>query len=144
MNTSSWVFSGYMRVPVILSLGRDSSFQNTMELTALSMGLLHALSLGWRGSTIHIRGDSDTVMHWSQTEFSFDINAAAIFMAVCRLGDIHIGMSTHIPAEENVVCDRLSRNNPLGACEAGDCGPFHLWICPLFLLSVMFFSWLLL
>ena len=124
--TSSWTTSGYMRIPSCLLLGRDSSFQNTMELIALSVGLMHTMSLGWQGSTIHIRGDSDTVIHWSQTSnfrSTFAINAAAIFLGVCRTGALHIGMSTHIPCEDNVVCDRLSRNNPVGACDAGDCGP---------------------
>jgi ribonuclease HI len=123
---SSCVASGFYSTPPEHLPSRDSSFQNTMELTALTLGLIHAASLGWQRCGIQLRGDSDTVLHWSlQERFRSDhaLGSAALFMAVCRRFQFHIHSTSHwISSADNAICDHLSRSRPTEAQSIGDCG----------------------
>lgn len=119
------VASAWMVVPEGHLPVHDSSYQNTMELTALALALTHAVSLGWRRMTVSLSGDSDTVLHWSQSRnfrSDFAVSAAAVFIAVCAYADIHVANTSWISSEANALCDRLSRGDPAGAVRAGDCG----------------------
>ena len=124
--SETWVTAAYMVTPPGHIPARDSTYQNTMELTALSLGLFHAVLLGWGHSMIHIRGDSVSTLSWV-TSLNFTsqlaMNASALFVAVCTYGDIHIGDDTYITTDENFVCDKLSRCDPEAAARAGPCGP---------------------
>ena len=121
------VASAYITTPARHLPALDSSFQNTMELTALTMALIHAATLGWQQCGVQLRGDSDTVLHWSQAErFRSDhaLGSAALFMTVCRHFQFHIHSSSQwLSTDDNVVCDHLSRSRPREAEAAGDCGP---------------------
>ena len=121
-STHEWVTAAYFTPPPNHLPARNSSYQNTMELTALAFGLLHALSLGWRDCTLHIRGDSDTVLHWAKsTNFrsSFVVASSALLIAVCKYGNIHIGDAEWLSTTDNFVCDALSRNDPASADARG-------------------------
>ena len=63
---------GHMKATLVDDLGGDSSYQNTMELLAVVWGLAGLGQLGYQNCGVRIRGDSDTVLHWtSSTRGSF-------------------------------------------------------------------------
>lgn len=121
------VASAFVSTPGGHLPSRDSSYQNVMELTALTLALLHAVSLGWQDCGVRLRGDSDTVLHWSTSErFRSDhaTHPASLFMSICRQYRLHIhSQSEWIPGTENAICDHLSRSRPTDALASGDCGP---------------------
>lgn len=113
--SQSWIAVAFMVPPPTHLQARDSSYQNTMELSALAMGLAHAVTLGWKHSAIHIRGDSRSVLHWAaSTNFrsQLAVGAAALLMATCSAADLHIADATWISSDDNAICDSLSRGRP--------------------------------
>lgn len=123
--SGTWISAAYMVVPSTHLPRRDPTYQNTMELTALSMALVHVFQLGFHACTVSFQGDSETVLCWSARErfpSQFAISCAAVFIATHSFADFRIGSATHIKGETNIVCDRLSRGDPAGALAAGDCG----------------------
>jgi len=90
-----------------------SEFQNAMEMAALAGGLCVAVGLGARGGSVKLRGDSVTVLEWSQHgtfKSQRSVGAAMALVAICEKYDVLISRETqHITSEENHVCDALSR-----------------------------------
>jgi len=87
-------------------------FQNTTELTALATGLLCAVVCGMDMSNVVIVGDSVTALTWADTQRTHSLNArnAGITLALLSvIHEINVGEVQHIPAEQNTVCDGLSR-----------------------------------
>lgn len=118
--------AGYFLVPTAHLPSRDSSYQNTMELTALALAILHAASIGWKHLSIIIRGDSKTANHWatkSQFNSTNALSASILLVEACRHFDIHIHSSTWISSEDNAICDHLSRGRIADATSGRSCGP---------------------
>jgi len=90
-----------------------SEFQNAMELAALACGMCLAVGLGARGASVKLRGDSVTVLEWSQHgtfKSQRSVGAAMALVAICEKHDVVISRDTqHISSEENHACDNLSR-----------------------------------
>ena len=60
------------------------SFQNAVELTALNCALVHAINRGFRNCSIAVRGDSDTVLHWTEGDhFRSEIATPPIILFLC-------------------------------------------------------------
>ena len=102
-----------------------SQYQNTMELVAAAMGLLHLATLLCRDCTF--RGDSMSVLHWL-TDWRFSSTRAVfptlLIIVLCeRLNIRFVKEFEHLTSEENFVCDCLSRGKIRLAKLAGDCGP---------------------
>ena len=89
-----------------------SDYQNSCELTALVCGLVHLIHLGYRDCSIVVRGDSNTVCHWTEKDrFRSELAVAPtiLFIALCDTYRVHIRRGEHIGKELNTVCDDLSR-----------------------------------
>ena len=117
---------GHMKATLVDDLGGDSSYQNTMELLAVVWGLAGLGQLGYQNCGVRIRGDSDTVLHWtSSTRGSFGSILARgsliAFVATCRKFDFVIDRELQwISGEDNCACDALSRQAPFPLEELGN------------------------
>ena len=98
--------------------GRDSSYQNAMELLGVAFALLVAVRLGARNTSVNLRGDSVTVLAWAKdNRFNSELAMAAssLVLMICQHFDIVVGDTQHLSSEDNWVCDELSRGGvPLG------------------------------
>ena len=101
--------------------------QNTMELSALTMAVVHAALIGYRSCGIATIGDSNTILNWASKASYRSTTAVPVVMllvAVCERFRLHICEDyVQLRSEDNKVCDALSRNRPEEAQAAGDCGP---------------------
>ena len=103
-----------------------SDYQNGCEFTALNCGIVHMLTFGFHDCSIVIRGDSNTVCHWTESDhFRSDIAVAPIlfFLTLCTTFHIHVVIGEHIPKEENTICDDLSRQEYTSDRVLQGCGP---------------------
>ena len=125
--------SGYIDFPISFYPEEKfkSDYQNSCEFTALNCALVHAIKLGWNNITIEIRGDSDTVLHWVESDHfrsELAIPPIIMFLCLCEMFHIHVKKGTHIKAELNFVCDSLSRlklDDILLVDACGPVGPTH-------------------
>ena len=104
-----------------------SQYQNSMELIAFAIAMVHLATLGWRDCTIAVRGDSMTVLCWL-TEWNFASTRAVfptlLIIVLCETLNIRFKrVFEHISSEDNFICDCLSRGKVGLAVNAGDCGP---------------------
>ena len=113
--------------PAKITKKEKTAFQNTMELMALTLALLHAALLGFHHCGVALRGDSNTVLQWaSKTSFRSvaALPAITLFIAVCERFHLHVDTDfVQLLSADNPVCDALSRNRPADAMAAGHCGP---------------------
>lgn len=94
------------------SCGTNSAYQNTAELSPPTMGLAVLAQLGVRHARISLKGDSKTSLAWSKSgrfTGSLCTRTAIIMMLIAVEYDLTIVRATHIPGDENGVCDDLSR-----------------------------------
>ena len=94
------------------SCGTNSAYQNTAELCPAALGLAVLAQLGVRHARISLRGDSKTSLAWSKSgrfTGSLCTRTAVIMMLIAVEYDLTIVETTHIPGDENGVCDDLSR-----------------------------------
>lgn len=111
-----WKVVGYtfpFDIPRDANIEFVSSYQNTCELIGpvLAMGVL--AMHGMRAISIKASGDSKTALRWVTSERfrrGPSRNAAMCFTSLGMHFDMHYESSEHIPAEENKVCDSLSRD----------------------------------
>ena len=92
--------------------GVDSSYQNTAELCPAAMGLAYLAQRGIRHARVGLIGDSKTSLAWSLSgHFTGTLctRTAVIMMLICTEYDLTIVEATHIPGDDNGVCDELSR-----------------------------------
>jgi len=120
------------QAPFPFDCRRDSSYQNTVELIPVAIGCLTLALRGVRHARLSLRGDSITALSWSTSgRFSGDLcTRTAIVLTILSVHfDYTIVDTQHIPGEENVVCDGLSRmyTTPQGlgypTSSIIDCGP---------------------
>jgi hypothetical protein len=103
-------FCGQTELP--FACGADSSFQNTAEFTAPTMGLVALARRGFRHLRVSLQGDSKTSLAWSKSGHftgSLCTRAAIVMMLTSVEYDFTIVEAVHIPGDENGVCDDLSR-----------------------------------
>ena len=92
---------------------QDSSFQNTCELIPLALGCLALALRGIRHTRLALKGDSTTALAWGASgRFSGELctRTAVVLTIISVQFDYTIVDAQHIPGEENLVCDALSRN----------------------------------
>jgi len=111
---------------VPFDLGKRSEFQNSVEMLALVIGILVAVTMGAVNSCIKIRGDSITVLEWAKRgTFRASNRSTSICMAlVVILEKFNITIneeSQHLSSKANHVCDDLSRGREpaLNSCGEG-------------------------
>lgn len=95
-----------------LGFGTDSSYQNLSEFIGAILAVLGQLILGLSGRSLALRGDSVTALTWSITERprgTIVTNASMVWTLLCVATEIDVREVIHIPGEENINCDRLSR-----------------------------------
>lgn len=103
-----------------------SDHQNSVELMALVVGIIHLIRLGGTNCSIEVRGDSATVLYWSTTNKFRSILALPViilFTAICDFFKIHIQDGIHFSSEENYICDALSRLDLTNVALRDVCGP---------------------
>jgi hypothetical protein len=91
---------------------KTSEFQNNGELVGFILPLVW-LAKYYPGSAISVEGDSVTVLNWLSGESyrtGFARRAAVVALKLIELGRVVISETHHIPAEENELCDKLSRD----------------------------------
>lgn len=125
------VLSGYRMVtekffPDGYTRSKGSQYQNSMELVAAVIGLLHLATLKLRDCTVQFRGDSMAVLHWL-TDWKFKSTRAVfptlLVIVLCeRLNIRFVKEFEHIDSKANLVCDSLSRGRVELARRSGPCG----------------------
>jgi len=105
-----------VKVTLPFDLGSDSSFQNTVEFMAVTVGLGCLAALDIRNSGVHIKGDNRSSLSWCVSQrfrHGRSRGAAMAYMALCTHCDLQVVSSDHVPGIDNIVCDRLSREGTL-------------------------------
>ena len=97
-----------------MEFGQDASYQNTAEFIAVVVSLVVLVKEVKRGRpiSVELRGDSITALRWAeQASFRSSLvgNAAVLFVLLLVRCDVQIADTFHVPGEDNVVCDTLSR-----------------------------------
>jgi len=96
-----------------LCFGDDSSYQNTAEFIALTLGIRGVCCLGLAPCSVHVRGDSTTALTWSEkgnVRSDRALNTATLFMMQNISQGVTISGRTHLNKEFNVAADTLSRD----------------------------------
>ena len=105
--------SGYAILATSFFPEVTSTYQNTVELSALVLALLQGAIRGWRDCSIVIRGDSMTVLYWASTSHfrsTIAVAASICLLAICEYFHFHLSDNIQfLTSEENVICDALSR-----------------------------------
>lgn len=94
------------------SLHGQSRFQNSSEFVAVTLGCVCLVRAGYRGVGITLRGDNMSSLSWGSSEhFSSRLCMSAVlfFMLLTTTFDLRVVSAQHVPGDENVVCDLLSR-----------------------------------
>ena len=94
-------------------LGTNSGLQNTVEFTAVVMGLGCLAALGVRDTAVRLRGDNTSSLAWSvHHRFSdgYSRRAAVAYITLSEGTGLRVDDGVHIAGKENVTCDRLSRD----------------------------------
>jgi hypothetical protein len=89
-----------------------SDFQNTCEFIAVLLGVLALAQMKVRNVNLRLCGDSNTSLTWGQEgHFRGKLcqKAALMYILGSMLFNIVVTETVHIPGEDNVICDRLSR-----------------------------------
>ena len=125
------VLSGYRVVtesfyPSDYTRCEGSQWQNSMELVAPAVAMVHMATSGWRDCQLQLRGDSMTVLHWL-TDWRFNSTRAVfptiLIIVLCeRLNIRFVKEFEHIDSKANIVCDCLSRGKVAEAQRLGFCG----------------------
>ena len=93
-------------------LGGDSSYQNTAEFIAEVMMMALLTSLGYRGESVTIQGDSTTALAWASKE-SFrggrSTWASVFWIQVQGQNELPVDDTEHLKGKLNVDSDDLSR-----------------------------------
>ena len=96
-----------------LGFGEDSSYQNTAEFIALTLGIRGVCRLGMAPCAVHVRGDSTTALTWSEkgnVRSDLAANTATMFIIQNLRRGVRISGYNHLPKELNVAADTLSRD----------------------------------
>ena len=97
---------------LFLSFGEDSSFLNLSEFLEAILAILGRITLGYRGRSVALRGDSVTALTWAITERPRGervTKAAMVFSLLCIAAGVDVKEVMHIAGAENKNYDRLSR-----------------------------------
>ena len=105
--------SGFF-VENLFNLNGDSSYQNTMEFTAIVIGLALLAQEGISDHRVQVMGDNISSLSWAACEkFCTGLSESAVtaFTVMGRLGNLFIedGDDEHVRGEDNFECDDLSR-----------------------------------
>jgi len=98
----------------ISSLGfeDDSSFQNTAEFMAAVMSVIGLIRYGGAGQPSLMRGDSKSALSWADKKRyrgNLAVPAGFLFNYVWIHYKVLLCKCVHLPAEENLACDDLTR-----------------------------------
>jgi hypothetical protein len=95
-----------------LKFGCDAQYQNCAEFITAVVGLKIAHQIGLDTSSILLRGDSMTALHWAEsTRFRGTrvTQAACVFIFETTIYGVDKVQTVHLPKELNTRCDDLSR-----------------------------------
>ena len=109
---AQWVEHIVSRADFPFDLGQDSSFQNTVEFTAIVMGFALLANSGVVGAQIDLLGDNTTSLAWANKEQFKEgrsRRAAMVFMGLSMAFDCSIGSAQHWAGELHTRCDSMSR-----------------------------------
>jgi len=112
---TSLIMAAGIKTPYVFNSTEEykSSYQNTMEFLALTIALFIIRRLGYINQSIRLWTDSTTVEDWSTKQLFKVGRSTYVAVAFVRLGihtSNHISQAFHIPGEQNILCDALSRN----------------------------------
>jgi hypothetical protein len=93
-------------------LGEQSRWQNSAEFIAIVIAIISLVQLGYSNVGIKVRGDNVSSMKWGKEEHFTSVlcfSAALVFILLSVAFNISIVETEHVPGEENVICDAMSR-----------------------------------
>jgi hypothetical protein len=94
------------------NLGEESKWQNVVEFMAVVMGCLCLARMGVRNVNILLKGDNISSLTWCATEHfgsRLGFRAVLLYIIVAAFFGYRVVETEHVPGEENVFHDRLSR-----------------------------------
>jgi hypothetical protein len=89
----------------------DSSNPNSSEYTGAIIAVAGQVMLGYSGRSLALRGDSVTALTWAISERprgKIVTNASIVWTLLFVATIIDVREITHIPGDENEMCERLS------------------------------------
>ena len=96
----------------------DSSYQNACEFIAAVIGLViavnHVRTLWGSLIAVDFRGDSVTALTWLdrlQVKEKFATRGASVLALIATRYNLHVNITKHVAAGDNIPCDALSRGN---------------------------------
>ena len=95
-----------------LGFGKDASFQNTAEFMAAIMSTIGLIRYGGAGQPTLMRGDSKSALSWADKKRykgNLAVPAGFLFNYIWIHYRVLICKCVHLPGEENVACDDLTR-----------------------------------
>lgn len=92
----------------------SSAYQNSAEFIAIVYGLIALVRCGVSNCSIHLIGDSVSALSWADKE-SFkgekgNGNMYIVYALLCTKFNLHVGGTTLLKSEENIIPDALSRD----------------------------------
>jgi len=93
-------------------LGEQSRWQNSAEFIAIVVAIICLVQLGYSNVGIKIRGDNVSSMKWGKEEHftsALCFSAALVFILLSVAFNINVVETEHVPGEENMICDAMSR-----------------------------------
>jgi hypothetical protein len=93
-------------------LNHESKHQNAAEFIAVLVGLMSLVRMKVPCSGIHLIGDNQSSLKWSDTERfkgNLALRASIMFIATCIKFNIEVVTVEHVAGVDNVICDHLSR-----------------------------------
>jgi ribonuclease HI len=107
-----WVEIGHAGLMTNYPNSEDSSYQNTMEFTAVTLALVMLVQRGKAHRCIDLVGDSVASLKWSMSgrvKSTFAMQSALLFALLGTNFGFEIIKTEHIPGTTNIACDQLSR-----------------------------------
>jgi len=115
-HTDKWVVNRVLQLHYSYELSTltfQSSYQNTCEFIAATVGLVWAIKLGARNGHVRLLGDSKTALRWAET-WKFRCgpsnNAAIVYVALGLKYNLRLDDIQFVRGVDNTTCDRLSRD----------------------------------
>jgi hypothetical protein len=93
-------------------LVHDSKYQNTVEFTAVVVGMACLARSGIKDCTVRLVGDSRTSLKWGLTERfkgTLCLAASLVYILLSSHFNLWVSESDHVPAADNWFYDKISR-----------------------------------
>jgi len=107
-----WIRICHASIMVNYADSSDSGYQNTMEFTAIVLGMILIIQRKVRGKLISLVGDNTTSLKWStngRVKSAYALQSAVVFALLGTQFGLEVAETRHIAGTLNTECDSLSR-----------------------------------